>query len=285
MRLRVNGLSFHVQVAGAGPSLLLLHGFTGSSENWQPTVEALGEGRRTIRVDLIGHGETESPKDRRRYAVDRAVRDLAAVLDVLEENEVDVLGYSLGGRVALQFAHHEPRRVRRLVLESASPGIDDPRERAERVAADEALADRIEREGLSAFVDYWERIPLFASQASLPAETRAHHRAQRLRGSTLGLANSLRGMGAGAQVSLRPQLAELSVPTLAVAGALDSRYCEIAEQMGALLPNARTAIIPGAGHTVHLEQPALFHQAVRDFLATLPSQIAKVAPQKEQRCQ
>ena len=172
----------------------------------------------------------------------------------------------MGGRVALHLAAAAPERVAALVLESSSPGIVSAAERQARVAADTALADAIERDGLSAFVDRWERQSLFASQAALPEDTRARLRAQRLANNPLGLANSLRGMGAGRQESLWDRLAGLDVPTLLIAGALDAKYCALADEMLALLPNARAAIVPGAGHTVHLEQPQAFIQNVIEFL-------------------
>jgi 2-succinyl-6-hydroxy-2,4-cyclohexadiene-1-carboxylate synthase len=151
-------------------------------------------------------------------------------------------------------------------LESSSPGIADAAERQARVVADEALAESIEREGLEAFVERWERLPLFASQASLPEDTRARLHAQRLRNDPLGLANSLRGMGAGRQESLWDRLAWLYVPTLLIAGELDAKYCALASQMATALPNAQAVIMPGVGHAVHLEQPQSFAKNVLEFL-------------------
>jgi 2-succinyl-6-hydroxy-2,4-cyclohexadiene-1-carboxylate synthase len=172
----------------------------------------------------------------------------------------------MGGRVALHLAAAAPARVRALVLESSSPGIADPTERAARIDADDALADAIERDGLAAFVERWERLPLFASQAVLPEVVLERQRAQRLRNDPRGLANSLRGMGAGRQEPLWHRLATLAAPTLLIAGELDAKYCAIARQMAAALPNARTAVVPNAGHAVHLEQANAFVRNVLEFL-------------------
>jgi 2-succinyl-6-hydroxy-2,4-cyclohexadiene-1-carboxylate synthase len=183
-----------------------------------------------------------------------------------------VLGYSLGGRVALHYAVAAPERVAALILIGASPGIPDEAERRARREADEALARDIERDGVAAFVDRWERLPLFASQATLPAEVRASLRAQRLRNSPTGLANSLRGMGAGSQPSLWDRLPGLHVPTLLIAGELDAKYCDLARKMAAAMPAARLALIPRAGHAAHLEQPAALATAVHDFFSVASGQ-------------
>jgi 2-succinyl-6-hydroxy-2,4-cyclohexadiene-1-carboxylate synthase len=254
-------------VSGAGKPLLLLHGFTGSAAAWGLLVRHLAPRWRTIAVDLIGHGQSDAPARPERYSMDQCVADLLALLDALEIAQAGVLGYSMGGRVALQLAAAVPGRVSALALESSSPGLADPAERQARIAADEALADSIERDGLAAFVERWERLPLFASQAALPAEVRASQHAQRMRNSLLGLANSLRGMGAGRQTSLWDRLPQLRIPTLLIAGELDQKYAAIAEQIAQALPNARSAIVPNAGHAVHLEQPAIFTAAVLEFFA------------------
>jgi len=268
MRLVVDDITLNVDVDGAGRPLLLLHGFTSSAAAWAPLVARLAPHRRTIAVDLIGHGQSDAPARAERYRMEQCVADLLALLDTLDIAQTDVLGYSMGGRVALQLAAVAPTRVGGLVLESSSPGLADLTERQARIAADEALADSIERDGLAVFVDRWERLPLFASHTALPAEIRARQRAQRMRNNPQGLANSLRGMGTGRQTSLWDRLPQLHMPILLIAGELDQKYSAIAEQMAQALPNARKVIVPNAGHTVHLEQPELFATTILEFLLT-----------------
>lgn len=265
-----DGLHLHVACTGAGPPLVLLHGFTGSTETWEPLVGTL-EGIATIAVDLPGHGRSGAPRDPARYALDRFADDLAAVLDALQVDRTAVLGYSLGARAALHFATAHPRRVAALVLESASPGIRDPEERAARMASDAALADMIERDGVPAFVDQWQRLPLWASQASLPEATRARLHAQRLANRPDGLANSLRGAGTGTHPSVIERLARHDGPTLLIVGALDTKYVAQGDMLEAAIPGARVAVVPGAGHAVHLEHPATFADLVTDFLDGIPS--------------
>lgn len=265
-----DGLRLHVAIAGAGPPLVLLHGFTGSGETWASLAARLGSQVTTVAVDLPGHGRSSAPDDPGRYALDRFAADLCRLLDVLRIERAAVLGYSLGGRAALRFSLAHPARLAGLVLESASPGIADEAERGARLAADGELADLIEREGVAAFTDRWERLPLWASQDRLPPDARAALRAQRLGNRPSGLANSLRGASAAALPAVTARLGELAAPVLVVAGRLDTKYEAIAQQMAAAMPDARAVVLDDAGHAVHLEQPEAFAELVSGFAARMP---------------
>jgi 2-succinyl-6-hydroxy-2,4-cyclohexadiene-1-carboxylate synthase len=268
-RVPVSNVHLNVEVAGSGRTLLLLHGFTGSSATWTPHVRRWRD-IRTIAVDLLGHGASDAPPAASRYAFEPTVTDLVCLLDALDAPRTAVLGYSMGGRVALHLAlhltQHAPERLTGLIVESASPGLEDDAERQARAEKDDALADSIERNGVDAFVDRWEQLPLFATQARAPAAVRDELRRQRLRSTATGLANSLRGLTVGRQQPLRGPLSAITVPVLFVAGALDETYTAYANQMAARLPNARLEIVPEAGHAVHLEQPSVFARLVQDFL-------------------
>jgi len=271
--LSIHGVDYQYEITSPSPPvkpkqtpLVLLHGFTGSGGNWAAQVQAFSPHLPTITIDLLGHGQTAAPAAPARYSMEQSADDVALLLTILAPGPVNLLGYSMGGRLALYFAVTYPHLVQRLILESASPGLADATARQERVRSDEGLADRIEADGIAAFVQEWERLPLFASQQSLPAATQAQLHSQRLRNRPLGLANSLRGMGTGAQPALWEQLAALSMPTLLLAGELDPKFNEIAGQMAAHLPNATVAIVPNAGHTIHLEQPLAFQEQVLTFL-------------------
>lgn len=264
-RIAVNGVRLNVEVAGAGPALLLLHGFTGSGATWIPHLDAW-RGFTTLAVDLLGHGASDSPPDPERYRLERCVDDLLALMDRLGVRRAALLGYSMGGRVALRLALRAPERLWALVLESTSPGIEDAEERRARRKSDALLTELIEREGVEAFVDRWEALPLFATQARLPASIRQGLRRQRLANSPQGLANSLRGMGAGAEEPVLDRLGEVHVPTLLIAGALDEKYSRLARRMSRAIPRARLEIVSEAGHAVHLEQPDVFAGIVKRFL-------------------
>lgn len=260
-------LALHVEESGDGAPLLLLHGFTGSARSWDAVATALAAHFRVLAVDLIGHGSSDAPADPRRYAIELAARDLASLLDGRGVAQAIVVGYSLGGRVGLRFAVDHPGRVAALVLVSASPGIADADERAARRSRDEELAAFVEREGLARFVERWEREPVLATLGALPAPAREALRATRLAQRAQGLANSLRGMGAGAMAPLWDRLGEVRPPTLIVSGALDARFVDIGARLAAAIPLAAHAVVAAAGHAPQLERPEAFVRLVLDFIA------------------
>jgi 2-succinyl-6-hydroxy-2,4-cyclohexadiene-1-carboxylate synthase len=264
----VNGINLNVEVSGDGPSLLMLHGFTGDSSTWDAFVDNPDlAAYKLVRIDVIGHGKSDSPADTERYSMKHAVEDILAVADHLGIDRFALLGYSMGGRLALHVALAARDRLWGLVLESASPGIPDLEAREKRRVDDERLADSIDRNGIEIFIDRWQDQPLFASQKNLPEEVQARQRATRVAQSPIGLGNSLRGMGAGTQEFLLPLLPDLKVPALFQAGGLDSRYVILGEAMQKQMQDSTLQVIEGAGHAAHLEQPEEFLRGVTVFLA------------------
>ena len=267
MRVEVApGLGLNVEVAGSGPRLVLLHGFTGSARSWGRFGELLAQRFTTLAVDIVGHGQSDAPLALTHYTMPSAAADVVSAIEQLGFARATWLGYSMGGRLALHVATAHPERVERLALIGASAGLRTRDERDARVASDAKLIELLEADGVEAFTDYWQSIPLFASQTTLPAKVRATIRAGRLRNSALGLSNSLRGMGTGAQDGLHDLLPTLAMPVLAIAGALDTKYSDIADEMAAAIPHARSLIIREAGHAAQLEQPELCAEAVVSFL-------------------
>lgn len=250
---------------GSGRAVVvLLHGFTGSKASWAGLRSTLARKRRVVSIDLPGHGGTRVRPAA--FSMAGAASSVAAALDALGVGPFSLVGYSMGGRLALYLALALRGRVEALVLESASPGIADPADRERRRAADEALAARIEVDGIESFVDSWERRPLFASLAKLPAARARRLRAERLANDPAGLATSLRAMGAGAQPWLGPHLGELAAPTLFITGEDDAKYAGIGRALARDLPRARLALVEGAGHAPHLERPEAFAALVTEFL-------------------
>jgi len=270
MLVQVNGVRLGVEQRGehhkSSPALVLLHGFTGSAAGWGYHLDAVAaHGLRVIALDMLGHGLSDAPTDPGRYTIEHYQQDILAAMQELgvSEGQAALLGYSMGGRIALYTAFSGYFRA--LILESASAGLEDAVEREQRRISDEALAASIERDGIEAFVERWEKLPLFASQGSLSLESREALHRQRLQNSATGLAQSLRGVGLGAQPSLYARLPALQIPTLLIAGELDTKFTIIARQMAQLLPRSQLHIIAGAGHIVHLERPEEFVSLVNNF--------------------
>ena len=255
---------------GHGATVLAIHGFTGSLETWRPLAETLREEYSILAVDVIGHGASDSPRDPRWYSMEPFVQALEELLSRLGVEKVCWLGYSMGGRIALSAAVALPHRTAGLILESASPGLATEGERESRRRSDENLAGWIEEVGIKRFVDYWESISLWASQRCLPDTVRAALRRHRLANNPSGLANSLRGMGTGAQPPVHQRLGELNDRTLLIAGGEDSKFRDIAREMTSGIRSSHLEIVPGAGHSVHLEQPERFNALVLEFLRANP---------------
>ena len=238
------------------PALVLLHGFTNTGASWDGVVAAVRERYRPLALDLRGHGTASAATP-----VDLAsvIEDVSALTG---ENETFTLaGYSMGGRLALHAAFALAARVDRLVLIGASPGLALPAERAARVAADERLADEIEAETIEAFAARWAQTPVLADQ---PAHVRHAVDADRRRNTPQGLAGALRGLGTGALPSLWDRLPKLHTPVELIVGERDQKFRATAERMAAVLPAAQLHVVAGAGHAVHLEDPAAVAAIIAD---------------------
>jgi 2-succinyl-6-hydroxy-2,4-cyclohexadiene-1-carboxylate synthase len=235
------------------PPLVLLHGFTQTRHSWEALIAALRPSR-PLAPDLPGHG---SAADRRPASFSACAAYVRAFAD---GGPCTLCGYSLGGRIALYTALAMPGLAERLVLVGASPGIADDAERAQRRAADEALAERIEAAGIEAFAREWAAQPLFAGQPE-PVAAAAH--TDRLRNTPEGLAAALRGLGTGVMPPLWGRLGELRIPVTLIVGERDEKFRGIAERMQAALPDGRLVLVPHAGHAAHLERPDTVAAAVR----------------------
>lgn len=245
----------------AGPRVVLAHGFTQTQVAWTALAADLAVDHRVLAVDLPGHGGSAHV----------AGADLARSAALLGESggPAVYVGYSMGGRVAMRLALDRPDLARGLVLIGATAGIDDPDQRAARRIADEALATRIEDEGVEAFVAGWLGQPLFAGLEVSPDDLAA-----RLANRPEGLAQSLRHAGTG---TMDPpwwdELPALQVPTLVVAGALDTKFAALGQRLvdGIRLGGGPAVLhlVDDVGHAAHLEAPTEVSRIVRDHIASL----------------
>lgn len=239
--------------------LVLLHGFMGRGTDWDAVLAAEGLGREVYAPDLPGHGTSVGLEDEA-YTMDGAAERVLEGAGGASER-VDVVGYSMGGRLALHLAVTRPDVVRRLVLVSASPGLRTEAERVARRALDARRAAAIEHD-LEAFLEDWYRTPLFSG---LEDGARRTLTASRAHNDPTELGRSLRGMGTGEQPSHWPALAGISAPALAVAGALDTKYVRLAGDMAE--HGLEVAVVPRAGHSVHTEAPDALALLLTSFLS------------------
>ncbi|HTB63993.1 MAG TPA: 2-succinyl-6-hydroxy-2,4-cyclohexadiene-1-carboxylate synthase [Opitutales bacterium] len=247
--------------------IVALHGFTGGGGDFAPLAEALPE-HRWLTPDLPGHAPdwlaAGAPSDD--CSLDAGIRFLDAIIPEKSAVPQILLGYSLGGRLALRYALARPGRVQALVLIGTSAGIADAHERASRRNEDELLAQKIASQGVMAFLADWQKLPLISTQAKLPMEWQIAMRQRREQLRTAGLAASLRQFGQGAVEPVWKRLQELRLPVLLCVGAEDEKYTALAKQMQAQITGAELLIIPHAGHMAHLENRDTFTAGLRSFL-------------------
>jgi len=251
--LDVGDASLSYYVTGEGRPVTLLHGFTQSGRSWRELISKLPAGYRWIIPDLRGHGETQIWKGAE-CSMDACTADLVKLWDALDVERSHLVGYSMGGRLALHVAARRPDRVLSVFTIGAHAGLEEDAREGRR-QGDEALAARIEKEGIEAFVNYWGSQPMFAGIERRGPTYAAEVRADRLRNHAAGLACSLRGMGAGAMQPLWDDLAHVEFPCTFVAGQLDHGYVASARRLASTVANSRVEIVPRAGHSVHQERP------------------------------
>jgi 2-succinyl-6-hydroxy-2,4-cyclohexadiene-1-carboxylate synthase len=244
----------HDERDGSGPRVVLLHGFGQTCRCWGTVAPGLAGRHEVVRLDLPGHGDSAD-----------LTADLPATGRLAAEagGPAVYVGYSMGARMALHVATEVPAAVRGLVLVGGTPGIEASAARAERREQDHALAARIRDKGVGWFVDWWLAQPMFAG---LSRATRFED--ERRRNTSDGLARSLELAGTGSQLPLWSALPGIDVPVLVMAGEDDERYAAIARRTAAAIgANAHVALVPGAGHSAHLEQPARFLEVVGPWLS------------------
>jgi len=256
-------------IDGDGRLVVALHGFTGNGATMLPLLDAARDGRPVLAPDLVGHGESAAPDHTEPYTMASVVDQVLSLIGPRPPGSVHLVGYSMGGRVALSMAARAPWYFASVTTISSTPGLADPKERAERAEHDVATAARLEEQGLSTFIGSWLDLPLFAPYiASLDAEALEATIEQRRTNTVGGLAHSLRGTGTGSMPPVWDALGSLRSPLLAIAGERDPKYTEIARAMATTAPNGAARIVPDAGHVVHVERPAQVAESLVEFLAS-----------------
>ncbi|MCC6153954.1 MAG: 2-succinyl-6-hydroxy-2,4-cyclohexadiene-1-carboxylate synthase [Candidatus Hydrogenedentes bacterium] len=240
-----------------------MHGFLGAKSDWTSTIDLLCKNYQCVSVDLPGHGE--STLDSQNYSMEYVATALIDLVDSLGAGSFSMVGYSMGGRIALYVSSIYAMRVDALVLESASPGLKTESERTVRREQDERWAKLLESDGMAAFLDAWYEQPLFGSLTSRP-DLLERVKARRSVNDPRALACALIGFSVGRQAPLWDEWKNNHIPALLVAGELDAKYCAIAREMEQACSACHVAIVPGAGHNVHDEAPDAYNSAIHAFL-------------------
>ena len=251
-RARLNGIEIDYQASGAGPAVLLSHGYSATRRMWDAQHAALGEQHRVISWSMRGHGETESPADPAQYSADLTVADMRALLAHLGVERAVIGGLSLGGYVSLAFYLAHPGMVRALVICDSGPGYRSADARAAWNRRAQERAAALESSGLEALGKSRE------VRESLGLHRSAH-----------GLAHAARGMLAQEGSRVIDGLARIAVPTIIIVGDQDQPFLAPCEYMAKKIPGARLEVIRGAGHSSNLDQPEAFNRVLLDFLDSL----------------
>ncbi|USS89097.1 2-succinyl-6-hydroxy-2,4-cyclohexadiene-1-carboxylate synthase [Fructilactobacillus cliffordii] len=260
--INVAGYDYHVKITGNGaPHWIFFHGFLGNQSDFQ-TIHPKGT---CVYVTLYGFGAHDPVVPAAGFQTKQQVMGLQNLITQLTLQPVNIVGYSMGARLALSLALAAPQLIKHLILESGTPGLADPLARRERQQADAARATQIETTGLAAFVNHWEQLPLFHSQqtAPLPQQQRMH--AMRMAHQPINMANSLRYFGTGTMPNQWPNLSQLTPKTTIITGELDHKFTGIGRQMVAAIPMATQITFPATGHNVHFEQPQEYQTVLNQF--------------------
>jgi pimeloyl-ACP methyl ester carboxylesterase len=253
MRAKLNGIELEYQDGGQGSPVLLGHGYSATGRMWDSQRAALGDRYRIISWDMRGHGQTESPADPAQYSAALTVADMRALLQHCGVERAVVGGLSLGGYVSLAFYRAHPEMVRALVICDSGPGYRNAEARAAWNTRAHERAVELESKGLDAL----------AGRSREMREAMGHHR------SAQGLAHAARGMLAQQDSAVIDSLPSIRVPTLVIVGDRDQPFLGPCEYMAKKIPGARLEVIPDAGHSSNLDQPAIFNRVLGNFLQSL----------------
>ena len=247
-------------------TIVFLHGFSGSSRDWQQIIEILPSNIQCVTVDLIGHGKSSSPDNIDFYSPDAVTSQINSVINKLNLQKIILAGYSMGGRAALSFALDNSEKIKGLILESTTPGIIKESSRKERRENDEKLISLISKDGIEKFVDYWMNLPIFETQKKFSYKKLKEAKKNKLNNNIIGLIHSLRGFGQGVMPHLWDELPKINFEVLLIAGKLDSKYAAINSRMLRKIKKAELKIIADAGHNIHLEKPEVFVTLLKEFI-------------------
>ncbi|WP_411993139.1 2-succinyl-6-hydroxy-2,4-cyclohexadiene-1-carboxylate synthase [Agarivorans sp. DSG3-1] len=256
-------MHFSVYGQNQHPCLVFLHGFLGCGSDWQKVITELSEHYYCVTIDIPGHGMSASERLKPRGAFKDFSHQLSACLKRLKISQYQLIGYSLGGRLALHHALLAPKGLQTLIIESAHTGLSDDDARQQRLVHDNRWADRWLKDPINQLLSDWYQQTVFAN---LSAEQRQQLIQKRQQQDRQGIAAALRACSIGLQADLSKQLGQLKMPLDFIGGSLDNKYQLLARQLQQDYPRLRWHSIDKAGHNCHFEQPTLFLQQLSSVL-------------------
>lgn len=263
MIIEIEKIKYYVEMTGKGKPVICLHGFAEDHTTWNHLVLP---GYTLYKIDLLGHGKSDKPNDPKCYAMEGILQQLNKLIHELVKTNYIIMGYSMGGRLALAYAFKYRNEVDKLILESASFGIKETTKQLERREKDRKLAEKIVCNGAAWFEAYWSNLELFKTQKKLSESIRKEIKNRRLNNDVGALANTILGSGQSEMPYYGDRIEDLSMPILYVCGVLDEKYTQLGRETAEKNRNMLCLAIRHAGHNVHLEQAELFGQVVEHFL-------------------
>jgi pimeloyl-ACP methyl ester carboxylesterase len=265
---RVDGVRLYYETAGTGHPVVFVHGFGCGIRSWDPQVAALSRRYRVVAYDVRGHGLSDAPREAAAYSQAISVEDLRGLLAHLRIARAAVVGLSMGGNIALNFALRYPALLSALVVADTGAGSDDT---SDWVAGALGFAAALEAGGTERFADLAMADPLFARYCAQGSRAQRFIRSCLMMHRAHGLAHTAREVLAKRPTiyALEERLTKLSVPTLLLVGEHDEPCRKVHDFMARTIPGARHMVFRGVGHLSNLEAPDAFTAALRRFLSRL----------------
>ncbi|HEX9253268.1 MAG TPA: 2-succinyl-6-hydroxy-2,4-cyclohexadiene-1-carboxylate synthase [Ignavibacteriaceae bacterium] len=270
MKLDANGVKINLEhlkeIDKTKDYVLFLHGFTGCAEDWFPVFEQMPDKYNCIAMDIVGHGKSDAPGNVVNYNIESIINQIKFVKDHLTPNKIFLLGYSMGGRIALSYASVYPEDLKGLILESSSAGIKNDEERQKRYEEDLKIAEFIETHTLEEFIEMWQDQELFNTQRRFSNDKLKKFKKKKASGSKIGYANSLKGFSTGIMPPVHDKLKKIPLKVLLITGDLDSKFTGINARLAKRFFKAKHKIVRNSGHNTHLEDSKRFIEIVLNYL-------------------
>lgn len=262
---QVNGIEIFYQEAGRGFPVILSHEFAGSWESWRGQIRFFSRRYRVIAYNDRGYPPSTVPHDADQYSEEQSVEDLRGLMDALDIEQAHIAGLSMGGSITLKFGLAHPERCRSLTIAGAGSGTTH---REQFLADAERTAQVFEQQGSAAVAQFYTVGPARVQfKAKDPSGWQEFHQLFSQH-SPLGSAHTLRRVQSRRKhiYEVEAELRRCQLPALIMVGDEDELCLEPGLFMKRTLPNAGLAVLPKSGHTINLEEPALFNELMLDFL-------------------